>query len=298
VTFIQCESCFFLTCISGTSLLKGDALPFEVQPVSADSDSELELSSLDGNSSDDSSISHSSTGENDLGEHLRHIKGAVDAISRKSKASLPEPILPITSSDREGKIKFTTELMQVKVAIKDIVTSLYKISMVIRRPLPSDRHVRSTQINVQYFAEYDRRYVCDKFPTAEPEMIDRLSRGVTRRRQILKYRKLHNESIQASITTTAPAMLSDIRLKGLSKAPSSHIATSTKATTFVPPTDMVVEEVQSLADTESSYHSASSEQEVINIPPRPRGPDGEELEEFECPYCYIICEIKSSKAWR
>jgi hypothetical protein len=66
----------------------------------------------------------------------------------------------------------------------------------------------------------------------------------------------------------------------------------------MPTNPMVIEETQSIADTASSYQSTLSGREVINIPPRPKGPDGEELEEFECPYCYALCEIKSSYSWK
>jgi hypothetical protein len=280
-------------------------LPFEEQATSAASEIESDVSSLQDDLSGESSESDSDEDDGKMGINLKKIRGVIDAMALKPSITFSEPKLP-TEVKEHSEIKHpTTEMEHIRLAIKDIVTSLYKLAIVIRRPLPSDRHEKSMKINVQHFAEFDHRYVCDKFPEADPEILARLGRGITRRRQLLKYRELHNERMQIPVKpepSTAPGVGVEMNLRfpqdTKSKVSSSNLNPSTQATTFIPKNPIVIEEVQSVADTASSYQSTLSGQEVISIPPRPRGPDGEELEELECPYCHVLCEIKSSNAWK
>jgi hypothetical protein len=289
-------------------LLHGARLPFEEQDTSAASEIESDVSSLQDDLSGESSGSDSDEDGGKMGMNLKKIRGVIDAMALKPSITFSEPKLPMEAKEHSEITNPTTEMGHIRLAIKDIVTSLYKLAVVIRRPLPSDRHEKSMKINVQHFAEFDHRYVCDKFPEADPEIIARLGRGITRRRQLLKYRELHNERMQLPVKpkptepSTAPSAGVEMNLRFLqdtkSKVSSSNLNPSTQATTFVPKNPIVIEEVQSVADTASSYQSTLSGQEVISIPPRPRGPDGEELEELECPYCHVLCEIKSSNAWK
>ena len=300
-----------------TSILNGESLPFDEQEDPLALGSEIHDGSDHTESSDDSSESSSSDGSGGGGASLRNIRTLVANISQRPT---------ITSSERPGLVpaetmerhhESNTEVGQAREAIKDIVTSLYKISTVIRRPLPSDRHIKSTQTNVQHFADFDQRYVSDKFPTANVELLARLGRGITRRRQLLAYHELHTKrlNIAAKVASSAYTETTLIELDRVpdistkidtapliqstpSQAPDTEFIPSTKATTFVPRSPMFVEEIQSIADTTSSYQSTASSQEIVVLPPRPRGLDGEELESFECPYCHVLCNISSSNAWK
>lgn len=300
-----------------TSILNGENMPFDEQQASLESDSDPHLYSDHDTSSDFSSDSSTSDGSSHGGASLRNIRALVANISQKPAISSSEQTTLVPTETKERHTKADTEMGQAREAIKDIVVSLYKISTVIRRPLPSDRHIKSTQTNVQHFAEFDQRYVSDKFPTANFEIIARLGRGITRRRQLLEYHELHAQRINIAAKSepsahkeTDPVELD--KLPGistrigttppvqntLSQAAGTAFIPSTKATTFVPRNPMIVEEIQSVADTTSSYQSTASGHETVMIPPRPRDLDGEELEDFECPYCHVLCNIRSSTSWK
>ncbi|KAH6679400.1 hypothetical protein B0J14DRAFT_296811 [Halenospora varia] len=296
-----------------TLILQGKRIPFERQQVPSEPDLASLSSSQGGDSSDNSSSSDSTDSDHEQGLNLRNIQAIVAGIERKPTITLSHPFQP---GEQEHEVPPATEMGQLQEAVIDIVSSLFKIAKVIRRPLPSDRHTQSTKVDVQHFAEFDRRYIDDKFPYADEKIRDRLSKGINRRRQLLKYRELHQQKLQLSFpnpkssnvdTTTNYIAQTDretstnkqpIPQPTTSKAESSELNPSTRATAFVPGVAMAMEEIQSVADTTSSYQSTSLGHEVIRIPPRPKGVDGDELGEFECPYCHVLCMIGNEKAWK
>lgn len=294
-----------------TAILKGEILPFEQQQLPSKSEPEPDYSS------DEYLSSSSSEAGQDHTSSLRNIRALVASIDKKPAITLPNPIQREEGPERKSRP--TTEVRLSQDAVKDIVGSLYKIATVIRRPPPADRHTKSIDIDVHHFAEFDQRYVCDKFPSADPEVLTRLGKGITRRRQLLKYCDLHNtklnppakavepmQSATANIDfrpaerpTLDPLVENADEYRDTKSAESqSYIHPSTKATTFVPQAPIVLEEIQSIADTASSYQSTMSGHEIIRIPPRPKGLDGKELETFECPYCHVLCEIQNWQTWK
>jgi hypothetical protein len=219
------------------------------------------------------------------------------SIDKKPALTLPNPIEREEGPERRPRL--TTEVNLSQDAIRDIVSSLYKIATVIRRPPPSDSHTKSLGIDVHYFAEFDQSYVCDKFPSADPEVLARLGKGITRHRQLLKYCDVHNLKINPlSNPTTEPIQPLNLNLHfrsaGIpaldpvvqkadefrntkSAASGSYLNPSTKATTFVPQATIAMEDIQSIANTTSSYQSSISGREVLSIPLRPRGSTAKSL---------------------
>lgn len=298
-----------------TSILKGESLPFEEQSASPETDPD-DSSDLASNSI--ASSSSSSSDDNQDHTNISGIRALVAAIDKKHTIKGQESWPPNKAQER--KPPPDTEVGLSRDAIKDVVNSLYKIATVIRRPLPSDRHTKSMGIDVHHFAEFDQRYVCDKFPSASSEILARLGKGITRRRQLLKYREFHSSRLQFPVNTQvrrleirevqrlkasgneSQAGATDVVVQddSFNIPDSSQLGPSTKATTFVPPmrTPMVIDEVASVADTSSSYQSTNSGREILRIPPRPRDTMGKELETFECPYCHVLCEITSWQSWK
>lgn len=219
------------------------------------------------------------------------------------------------------------EVVQLRIAITDILSHLYKLSMFIRRrPVPQDRLTRSAKINVKHFEQFDLGYVQDCFPSAQEWLQKRLAKAITRRRQHLLYNKRHHEHLarprpplRTSSGLTDPEKRPGIfsapvtvvhndnkhipaapSIAKLTAAPVSTLFASTKATDFVPPQnyDDNTEAIDWEGGTQSSYASTLGGKDIIYIPPRPKDVDGLEMTEFECPYCFRIQEIHSSRAWR
>jgi hypothetical protein len=300
-----------------TAILKGEILPFEEQELPFEPESEPGHPSDKYGSSDEYSSSSSSEAGQHHNSGLRSIRALVASIEKKPAITLPNPIQREEGSKRRPQSKTEVDLSQD--AVKDIISSLYKIATVIRRPPPADRHIKSIDIDVHHFAEFDQRYVCDKFPSADPEVLARLGKGITRRRQLLKYLDLHSTKLNPPTKAIEPKQAATAAIyfetaerpvidpvvgdadkyrDTKSIASGSNLNPSTKATTFVPQAPIVIEEIQSVADTASSYQSTLSGHEIIQIPPRPKGLDGEELDSFECPYCHVLCEIQSWQMWK
>lgn len=300
-----------------TAILKGEILPFEEQQIPFEPESEPDHSSDKYGSSDEYSSSSSSEAGQDHKSGLRNIRALVATIEKKPTITLSNPVQREEGSKRRSQPKTEVDLSQD--AVKDIIGSLYKIATVIRRPPPADRHTKSINIDVHHFAEFDQRYVCDKFPSADPEVLARLGKGITRRRQLLKYRDLHSTKLNPPAEAIGPKQAASAAIyfetvgrpvinplvgnadkyrDTKSIASGSNLNPSTKATTFVPQAPIIMEEIQSVADTTSSYQSTLSGHEIIQIPPMPKGLDGEEFETFECPYCHVLCEIQSWQTWK
>jgi hypothetical protein len=151
------------------------------------------------------------------------------------------------------------------------------------------------------------------------------ARAITRRRQHLVYNRKHHEKLARPQTQTGtkgkdlvvhglPGMITApvTVIQGDKQAPiaATHAGktvgmvstrfASTQATNFEPPRhDSNGEpEMDWEAGTQSSYASTLGGKDVIFIPPRPKDADGIEMTQFECPYCFRIQEIHSSRAWR
>lgn len=199
-------------------------------------------------------------------------------------------------------------------SINFTITCLYK--MPVRKPAPSDRRVKYQHINVDHYKPFDTLYIMDKFPNAAQQLKDRLAKSVSMRRQLLLYREAHHDSLKVTYFEAlseqqgASGMNFDAMppnntqsQAGLSLPASGQIKPSTKATTWkatdfkVVPDDLAVLEEQSIVET-ATVASTWTGREKIRVPLRPKGEDGEELEEFECPYCWIACIAKSHDIWK
>jgi hypothetical protein len=218
------------------------------------------------------------------------------------------------------------EVVQLRSAITDILSHLYQLSMLIRRPVPQDRLARSAKINVKHFESFDDGYVQDCFPCAKPWLQKRLAKAITRRRQHLIYNRKHHEHLarpralvrnnsKQTNTQDGPSLFSapNTIINGTNGAPfkGSHIPLPARplstrfgtsiATPFIQPrkeSGKDEEPVDWEAGTQSSYASTLGGKDVICIPPRPKDEDGIEKTSFECPYCFRIQEIHSTRGWR
>jgi hypothetical protein len=212
----------------------------------------------------------------------------------------------------------TMEMPLVYDSIRNIIGHLYTLSMVIRRPIPTDRLAKLARFPVPYYVPYDEAHVKECFPNASPDLQSRLASAITRRRQVLLYNNyrhiqrssepLEEVTSRAKEVETGHAALDQIDRgrEGLgseivprtqrSRFAESHQVQSTEASKFVPPEEGQ-RDTQSEAATESSISFSEAAGDRICLPSRPVGDDGEALTRFLCTFCYYLTEIRNSHSW-
>ncbi|KAF2867391.1 hypothetical protein BDV95DRAFT_598073 [Massariosphaeria phaeospora] len=191
--------------------------------------------------------------------------------------------------------------------IEFIVSCLWRLP--IRRPAPLDRMKESATAKTSYYQPFDIMHVKNKFPSIDEGVANRLGKMISRRRQLLRYRKAHTDSLEGKHLQTRRRVIEfDEGHEGTEIAPSFVASTrhthDTKATTLkldahdqVPtgPSNLYVPSIS------PSISSAGSEQDdskiPIIIPNRPKGDSGDALEQFICPYCLTAQSIKTDYKW-
>lgn len=90
------------------------------------------------------------------------------------------------------------ELTELFLSTGDCLTSLFKVSMLVKKATTRDRYARAASAKDRpYPVEFDIRHVADKFPKAreQPWLLKRLGTGITQRRQYLRYCRNHKNRI-------------------------------------------------------------------------------------------------------
>jgi hypothetical protein len=178
----------------------------------------------------------------------------------------------------------STELGQIVMDVNEINTDLLRLSKAMRNPAPHERFLNAVSTDTSYFNEHDKRHVQDKFPKADPTLLIKLAKAISRRRQFFKYREQHQSKLRKGLLT-------------------EHDDTSTVASSL--PSQMRYEKLSIVDIAESGSESGLSQtsySDSVEDPSRPHVPslaskymDGKP---FECPICFLIITISSSHAWK
>lgn len=305
-------------------ILKGERIPFE--ELSSDSDSDSRVSSQLGAEApdveEDSPWEVSSDSETELSIFKT---GQPRTQAPKEKPSTISAVLPARATSAE-KTPGVTELQQLLESVKLTVTCLYKLPL--RKPAPIDRLSDQSTEELSYYQNFDISYVRDKFPDKrlDAQIIMRLGKMITRRRQLFLYRKRHSEKLRTDVAVpsispagsaeerrriatktsdeAADAGGSDLQLANntLSQPEGSHITFQTKASTLrvgeIPPKAIHDLFAPSVAESESRTSLAASEatRDIrVEVPPRP---SPERMTGFKCKYCFLTPYIRSDHAWK
>ncbi|KAF5232125.1 hypothetical protein FANTH_13122 [Fusarium anthophilum] len=232
-----------------------------------------------------------------------------------------------SSSDEADMMTPERQIASLYESIIKSVRHLYSLAMVIRQPVAIDRLSRASKIAVDHFISFDQRHVDECFPDASPVLKKRLAKAITRRRQLLTYNEQHyrkSSEPQPSEETTAtvhvaqdepgkqpqqdmpPLPVISDPIKHMVRDTPSYAPTiskgsllaSTEATKFIPPVDMREEpDVQSESGTITTFGFTGKDRVALRVPPRPQDDNGEALEQFLCPLCYHLIEVKGERAW-
>lgn len=244
---------------------------------------------------------------------------AISTLPGNAKKLVVDPSIEINSTAR----KPTMEMPHIIDEINFAITCLYKLPL--RRPAPLDRFADHTLPDMSIYQHFDILYVKDKFPLADASLTMRLGKLVTRRRQLLfsrvgRDKRLTVNDDESRPINDGPGLPSrpepgDLHTTGLpdmakatpSVAPQSQASGSrrtgmTKATILRQ--ENVLEDGPSqsfesaVSDYAPSMASSYATKLRVEVPDRPRGTSGEELDDFKCPYCLIICHVQSKDSWK
>jgi hypothetical protein len=141
----------------------------------------------------------------------------------------------------------------------------------------------------------------------------RLGKAISRRRQILRYRKKHTEALDEvefrsrRRDVDAQVLDRDIDLG----APTTSLVASTRRTAETKATTLRLEAHQkaqasldisyasSVSTSASSEASGQGSDDIpLVYPQRPKAKDGSALHEFICPYCHTAQRMSTERKWR
>ena len=187
--------------------------------------------------------------------------------------------------------------------------------MTIRNPTPRDRYANTASLNT-FDASYDVGHVYEKFPHVRSKvwLVDKLGRAITRRREFLRYRKIHREKLgdytmppmdpydaRRKITYNEVQIPTRGLMSGLGAHSVSHSQLAlTKATTYVANLNGENMDTGSTAGcSDTSYVTSIAEDnsdDMRQIPDPPK--ESANGKPFECSYCFTVLAIKNTKQWK
>ena len=270
---------------------------------------------------DGDSESGTETSSLDLGE-----EEATDAVDNSNwDISDTDSDLPLngqTSAHDATKLDSVQESSSDSVSlhgIRHIIDCLYQLPL--RRPAPISRIREESEHELRCFEHFDIAHVREKFPQLAEPVAKRLGKLITRRRQLLLYRKKHQEKLQTALATANELAAAAVPVKKETKSaekdiseptirPTSQktkITIHTKATTAR--VEHIAEDLGRIPESRPSTSVAASESTRkvrLYIPPRPapktEANDSslviERPEFFECNYCRLLPIITSDLAWK
>ena len=198
------------------------------------------------------------------------------------------------------------ELQKIFVAVKQIVDLLYELSVTIRNANPLDKFSKAANENVSHFQEWDLRHTQQMFPQLKEGsfLVRRLANANTRRRQIFMYLEKHQGKLSHRISpqgSQGEHPYEDTSLiKSTKSRPSMNVTsvnTQTTIATFKEPENTEAEGLddERLSETSSAKSENAAAESRIRIPAPPK--DALDKQLFECPYCYDILSVSSSRSW-
>ena len=120
------------------------------------------------------------------------------------------------SSSGDDSLNSKTELEQILSDIKNIITYLFELAIIVRDPTPIDRFKkaeRNENENKSAYTSWDIQHVRDKFDSSKkdrlleresPFLVRRLGKANTRRRQLFDYYEKHNSKLRHGVDAFTP----------------------------------------------------------------------------------------------
>lgn len=237
------------------------------------------------------------TGQSSLDFRLRdasHISNQITKLLRDLEQSLHD-IFDELSKDATEALEddvadwpgeeSTTELQQLHEEVVNIVDCLYQLSMLIRKPAQHDMLIGSRMSDMAQFEFYDKEHVRNLHPKTEEHLGQRLGRAITRRRKYLSYRERHHRKLEIGIEAA----------QGIQRTTTGSVMSETIATDLQTPNIDFEDTSSNSGMSQTSYAPSLVDGGRATIPPPPRDSVGGKP--FECPYCFYLIDIKSTRLW-
>ncbi|KAL8665547.1 MAG: hypothetical protein Q9168_007678 [Polycauliona sp. 1 TL-2023] len=187
-----------------------------------------------------------------------------------------------------GDEEVQTDGHLLRKSVATIITCLFQMSMLVRKPAQHDLRVGSRTADVAAFEPFDYNHVRDKYPRAEEFIVSRLGQGITRRRKYLKYRERHALKLKQGINAAADIIVNDNATTGI-------VLSETIATDVQNSNVKFDDNASQSGVSQTSYASTLLSNGNITIPAPPRSSRGGTP--FECPYCYFIITAQNTRSW-
>ena len=236
------------------------------------------------------------TGQSSLDYRLRdasHIKDQIIRLLERLQRLLVDLKEVLGAPREEPEDQFsddedTTELEQIYNGFVEVISSLFQMSILIRRPARHDRLLGAKKEDCDAFEPYDRQHVLEKYPRADAIVGDRLGSAISRRRADLKYRERHHAKLSQGIN--------QVQIAGNKHDRGSTVFSETIATEYKEPNIQFDETGSHSGVSQTSYAPTLLEGgNAITVPPPPKESANEQP--FECPYCFFITTIKNKRSW-
>ena len=220
------------------------------------------------------------------------------------------------SSETTGELPKLSEAQEAFESAKETITSLFRLSIIIRNASPRDRFAKALAARQDPFNEqFDISHVGHKFPLLETKenqwLKERLGRAITQRRQFLRYAHEHRNKIGKEPNDVwAPEDQEDSKEQPLIVDQKSKTALTNRsgAASTLAPTNASTLLHSALEKMEEDFHDDISQTSYamsmgndiddsrLDLPQLADVAKG--VSPFECPLCWTIQDLKEESSWR
>lgn len=254
-----------------------------------------------------------------------------DSHHSSSSSSSPSLVLSLDASSDLGSADRNLLQWRQKISydrlqdIDSVITRLYRLSAVIRKPNPFSENTKVTRFidkaqdrqDMEEYESHIRWQIQFRHPKASPALVDRLTDAVVFRRKKLLYRERHQQKLSHGVDDAfmdellVPTGTNATKPCGTNKpqfprqnSPFLKVAATVKS--FSPTLPLSATQASSVnRQGMNSYaksvafsgmtKSAIARREQLDVPPLPK-PEGDTTEAI-CPYCFeIVDKAKIARA--
>ena len=187
-----------------------------------------------------------------------------------------------TLDTKEGS---PTDMDQLHRDVVTIINCLFDMSMLVRKPARHNLLTGAQTAEISVIEPIDRGHVRNKYPKADPTLVQRLGLALTQRRKHLEYRKRHRAKLGRGLDTG----------QDLTGVESISLLSDTEATVLSMLNVGLEERSHRTEVSQESSTLSLLDDGSVTIPPPPKASiDGAW---FECPYCFFMITVRDSRSW-
>lgn len=226
----------------------------------------------------------------------------------------------LPAGEEDEVIEPASELQELCTSLPDLLTSLFKVSIYIRKNTTRDRYAKAAAANYdEFLTEFDIAHVLEKFPktAAHPWLQYRLGNAITKRRQYLRYVRDHRDKVArrplpvvtAETQTPKPAGYSATKHPSEGQSSSGPTMALTTASTLQA-SNIKPEEIPQAVSRDLDDDFGDAKSHATSFVSSGASDDSGKLRvtilsemqtngvEFECPYCGGIVTARKQRSWK